>query len=121
MKAIAIKIHNYKSIEDADIELNPYSLLVGPNNSGKSNLIAAIRTFYEKGLKYDQFRDFPKFKSTKDTESWMEIQYKPDEEELAQLKNEYKLPDGTFRVRKYFKSEELDAEGKKKRRNLCVC
>ena len=67
MKAIALKLHNYKSIEDADLEINPYSLLVGANNAGKSNLIAAIRTFYEKGLKYDDSRDFPKFK-TQDNE-----------------------------------------------------
>jgi putative ATP-dependent endonuclease of OLD family len=113
MKACSLHLHNYRSIEDADIELTPYSLLVGPNNAGKSNIIAAIRTFYEKGLKYDESRDFPKFQ-TQDNESWMEIQYTPDEEEWAQLKDEYKIPNGTFKVRKYFKSDELDAEGKKK-------
>ena len=113
MKGVSLHVHNFRSIEDVDIELRPYSLLVGPNNSGKSNLIAAIRVFYEKGLKFEEQRDFPKFQ-TKDKESWIEIQYEPDQDEWSQLKNEYKLPDGTFRVRKYFKSEEKDDEGKKK-------
>ena len=105
-------IHNFRSIEDVEIELLPYSLLVGPNNSGKSNLIAAIRAFYEKP-KFDEEKDFPKF-PTKDKESWIEIQFLPDQNEWNDLKDEYKLHDRTFRVRKYFKSKEKDAEGKKK-------
>lgn len=111
MKAKQLIIHNFRSIEDADVELSDYGLVVGPNNAGKSNLIAAVRAFYEKGLAYEEERDFPKFE-TKDNESWVEIVFQPSPAELEQLKDDYQLPDGTFRVRKYFKSELKDDEGK---------
>lgn len=98
IRAIEVKMHNFRSIQDGSFELSPYSLLIGPNNAGKSNVIAAIRIFYEKGLKFDELRDFPKFE-TEDNETWVEIQFKPSVEEFAQLKEEYRLPDGTFRIR----------------------
>ena len=59
MKIREVQIHNYRSIADERIRLGNYSLLIGANNAGKSNLIDAIRTFYEKDLKFDVDRDFP--------------------------------------------------------------
>ena len=112
MKAISIKIHNFRTILDAEVFLTSYSLLVGTNNSGKSNFVDAIRVFYEK-ISFDKDSDFPKF-PTQDNETWIEIHYKPTPEEFALLKTEYQLPDGTFRVRKYLQTELLDADGKSK-------
>ncbi|MDW8289067.1 MAG: AAA family ATPase, partial [Flammeovirgaceae bacterium] len=74
MRAVAIKIHNFRTFADAELSLSPYSLLVGANNTGKSNLIDAIRVFYEKDIKYEEGRDFPKF-PVADKESWIEIQF----------------------------------------------
>jgi type I restriction enzyme M protein len=37
-----IEIRNYRSIEDASIELSPFALVVGPNGSGKSNFADAL-------------------------------------------------------------------------------
>ena len=113
MRAVSIKIHNFRTFANAEVSLNPYSLLVGGNNTGKSNLIDAIRVFYEKDIKYEAERDFPKF-PVGDKESWIEIQFEPSPTELALLKDEYHLPDGTFRVRKYLQSSEIDDEGKPK-------
>lgn len=113
MRAIAIAIHNFRTFADAELRLSPYSLLVGANNTGKSNLIDAIRVFYEKDIKYEEGRDFPKFPAA-DKESWIEIQFEPSPSEFALLKDEYRLPDGTFRVRKYLQSSETDDEGKPK-------
>lgn len=113
MRAVAIKIHNFRTFADAELSLSPYSLLVGANNTGKSNLIDAIRVFYEKDIKYEEGRDFPKF-PVADKESWIEIQFEPSPTEFALLKDEYRLPDGTFRVRKYLQSSEVDDEGKSK-------
>ncbi|MDX2255303.1 MAG: AAA family ATPase [Pseudanabaenaceae cyanobacterium bins.39] len=113
MRAIALKIHNFRTLDDVEVMLTPYSLLVGINNCGKSNTIDAIRVFYEKDLKYDFDRDFPKFQTT-DEESWIEIEFKPSSEELKLLKSNYQTPQGTFRVRKYFKSGSLDSDGKSK-------
>lgn len=38
-----MKLHNFKAFEDLDIEFKPITLLLGPNNSGKSSIIAALR------------------------------------------------------------------------------
>jgi predicted ATP-dependent endonuclease of OLD family len=52
-----LKTKNYRSLEDLDVEFNPYyNALSGKNNSGKSNIIRALVTF----LTYDYriFRDY---------------------------------------------------------------
>lgn len=113
MRAIEVQIHNFRTFSDARISLAPYSLLVGANNTGKSNFIDAIRVFYEKDAKFERDRDFPLF-PTADEESWIEILFQASGEEFASLKEEYKLPDNTFRVRKYLTSTEMDDDGKLK-------
>ncbi len=45
-----VKIRNYKSIAHCDVELGPFTLLVGRNGSGKSNFLDAIR-FVADGLR----------------------------------------------------------------------
>ncbi len=113
MIAKKIHIHNFRTFLDEEIYLSSYSLLLGINNCGKSNLIDAIRVFYEKDIKFEEPRDFPKY-TTSDKESWIEIEYLPTPAEIATLKSEYKSPEGTFRVRKYLQSYETDDEGKQK-------
>ena len=72
MKIENVIIHNIRSIKDATIILNSFSLLVGENNAGKTNVITALRLFYEEGgLKFSKERDFPKF-TTDDNESWID-------------------------------------------------
>jgi len=46
MRAVEVKIHNFRSVHDAAIQFEPLSLIAGANNSGKSNVIDAIRLFY---------------------------------------------------------------------------
>ena len=105
MKIQKIKIHNFRSIEDAEFNLDDYSLLIGENNSGKTTIITAIRMFYEdKGLKFVEARDFPKFQ-VNDAESWVEIYYITTEEEQENLKEEYKSADNLLKVRKYLKKK----------------
>lgn len=111
MRTVRVTIHNFRSICDATLDLQRFSLILGPNNSGKSNLFAALRVFYEKDLKYEEDRDFPKC-STSDQESWIELEFECEPAEFDQLKDEYRLPDQRFKVRKYLKSRELDDEKK---------
>lgn len=100
MKIRELKIHNYRSIDEQTIRFGDYSLLIGPNNSGKSNVFDALRTVYEKDLKFDQGRDFPKFQ-TNDQESWVEIEYELSSEEAKDIKQEYLIHTNRFRVRKW--------------------
>jgi putative ATP-dependent endonuclease of OLD family len=105
MKAQSIQLHNYRSIRDLSVVLDDYSLLVGENNTGKTALLSAIRTFYEEGgAKFSRDIDFPKF-STDDNESWIEISYRTTDDEQETLKAEYCYPDNILRVRRYFQSD----------------
>jgi len=105
MKIKKITLHNFRSIKEQTFNLNDYSLLVGANNSGKTNVIDALRIFYEKG-KFDK-EDLPKF-GTDDQESWIEIEFDLTDDEFANLKDEYKRESNTLKVRKYLKSSVPD-------------
>ncbi|MGD8458569.1 MAG: AAA family ATPase, partial [Anaerolineales bacterium] len=105
MKIRTITIHNFRSIIDATIYLGDYTILVGANNSGKSNIIDALLVFYEKSLKYVDERDFPKLERL-DNEVWIEIEYELDLPEAEDLKKEYLLPNDRLKVRKIIKTEE---------------
>jgi len=41
-----VKIHNFKSFKDFEINLNRINCIIAPNNAGKSNLINAFRFLY---------------------------------------------------------------------------
>ena len=110
MRATQIQIHNFRSIIDITINVRELSLLAGANNSGKSNIIDAIRIFYG-DLKWIDKIDSPKVPTT-DKESWIEIEFKPSTTELSQLKEEYKTKEDTFRVRNYLHSETKDLDNK---------
>ena len=70
MKLLSIKLHNFRGILEQEVQFHSYSLLVGPNNAGKSTFIDGIRAFYEKdGFKFKPDKDFPFLKAA-DDESW---------------------------------------------------
>lgn len=103
MKLIKTTIHNFRSILDASFDLEKYSLLVGENNAGKTNVITALRIFYEDDIKFDAKNDFPKC-STVDQESWIELEFLTTVDEQITLKSEYQSGDKLLKVRRYFKS-----------------
>ncbi len=105
MKIKSIKIHNFRSIKDAEFVLSNYNVLVGANNSGKSNILTALRIFYEDGIKFNEKKAFPQFQ-TDDEESWIEIEYLLTDDEFKNLKEDYKNPGNILKVRKYLKSED---------------
>ncbi len=104
MKIKTLTIHNFRSVKERSFDLIDYSLLVGANDSGKSNIIDAIRIFYD-DLKFSDEKDWPKF-TTDDNEGWIEAKFLLSDEEFNNLKDEYKQEDGGkkfFIVRKYLK------------------
>lgn len=107
MKITKITIHNFRSIREQSLNLCDYSLLIGANNSGKTNIIDALRIFYEKDLKFTPNRDFPKF-DVDNQESWIEIEFYLEDDEFSDLKDEYRQPNNILRVRKYLKSNETN-------------
>ena len=98
MKLREIQIHNFRSIIDARIEVSNYGLLIGSNNSGKSNVIDAIRLFYSQ-YTYSRETDFPKTGAS-DDQVWLELEFELTDEEALSLKDDYPQPDKSLRVRK---------------------
>ncbi len=104
MKLASVNIHNFRGILNQDITLKSYSLLVGPNNAGKSSVIDAIRAFYEKdGFKFKKEHDFP-FVPVADQESWIELRFSLADVEHDSLADDYKITKKQLRVRKYFQT-----------------
>lgn len=106
MKISKATIHNFRSIKVGTFDLYDFTLLVGENNVGKSNIITALRVFYEEE-KFSPSNDFPKF-ATDDKESWIEIEFLTTDDEQESLKEEYKSLDKRLRLRKYLQSEDSE-------------
>ena len=112
MKLTDATLHNFRGVIDQHITLKSYSLLVGPNNAGKSSVIDAIRAFYEKdGFKFKKENDFPHIQVA-DQESWIELTFSLTDEEHDSLADDYKLASKQLRVRKYFQTAVKTQDGK---------
>ena len=106
MKIGRVTISNFRSISNAQLDLQNYGVFFGPNNSGKSNLIDAF-LFY-----FDHLKPTPEMfhhnGTTRAAEIWVEVQYIPDDpSELDDLPEKYKLSDGTYVVRRVVKAADL--------------
>jgi predicted ATPase len=54
-----ISIQNFKSLQDVTLDLQPVNLLIGPNNSGKSNLLKALESLLlDRALSDEQKKRF---------------------------------------------------------------
>lgn len=109
MRLRKVTIHNFRGICEATIALDNYSLLVGPNNAGKSTVLDAIRAFYEKDrFKFNEDHDLPKhFESA---QSWVELAFELTREESDSLTEDYRSTDRILRLRKFFlKCENFEA------------
>ena len=42
-----LRIRNFKQFDDVDIELGPVTVLIGPNNSGKTTILQALALWYQ--------------------------------------------------------------------------
>ena len=104
MKIKTVQVHNFRSLVDVTYHMSDYSLLVGANNSGKTNVIDALRVFYDKDIKFNAQADNPKIGDS-DDECWIEIEYVLTDEEYQTLKDEYKIGDNHLKVRKCLKGK----------------
>ncbi len=110
MKIKSVEIQNFRSIATARFDLDDYSLLVGPNNAGKSTVIDALRVFYGKDkYAYRSDRDTPLVGNG--GEAWVEINFEllPDEQET--LAEKYKNQNNLLRVRKYLSCDDASKNG----------
>lgn len=112
MKLLSVKLHNFRGVLEQEVQFHEYSLLVGPNNAGKSTFIDGIRAFYEKdGFKFKPANDFP-FVTTRDEESWVELGFTLSDTEHESLAGPYQVSEKKLRVRKIFQTKTKSADGK---------
>ncbi len=106
MKIQKIKIHNYRSIIDAKIEAHDYLMLVGENNAGKSNVVSALRCFYE-NLKWNS-SDLPKLGRV-DDDSWVELSFILNENEWENIAEKYHGSSSDYELvlKRYFAGDKV--------------
>ena len=106
MRISSVTVHNFRSICDATINLCDYTLFVGANNAGKSNVVDAIRCFYG-DVAYNRDSDFPKMKGVKlsDDDTLIEIEF--CEVDTANVCEEFRaaVKEGILKIRRVFKYE----------------
>ena len=54
MKISKVEINNFKSIEKASFTASDFTVLIGQNNHGKTNVLSAIEWFYNGGGKLEE-------------------------------------------------------------------
>ncbi len=94
-----IRIHNYRSIHDLEMECLPLVTLLGPNNHGKSNLLAALEFCLSTSAKPVE-QDFFVNRGEGDNDFWVEITFDELTEQEKNTFKKYVQSDGTVCIRK---------------------
>lgn len=68
-----VSIQNFKSLKDVTLDLQKVNLLIGPNNSGKSNFLKALVTISESGSTNNQPVVSEEFHFKKDSSQHVQI------------------------------------------------
>lgn len=89
MKIKHIKIKDFRSIKNDSFSTTDFSILVGKNNHGKSNIFEAIDWFFNDLGRGDNYEDICRNKNTNNTPS-ITITFTGAQDALEQMKNKKK-------------------------------
>lgn len=117
MKIKSVTINNFRSIQHAKIDFHDYSIIVGENNVGKSNIIDAIRYFY--GDLELTSRDWCLVNEDEPYDVWVEVEYDISPQEYNNLPKEYRIHQDKLCVRKEIDLSTVDEPFKS--RYVCPC
>jgi CRISPR-associated exonuclease Cas4 len=99
MRIQRLRIHNYRSIRDLEMKCLPLVTLLGPNNHGKSNLLAALEFCLSTSAKPVE-QDFFVNRGEGDNDFWVEITFNGLTEQEKNTFKKYVQSDGTVCIRK---------------------
>lgn len=99
MRIQRLRIHNYRSIRDLEMECLSLVTLLGPNNHGKSNLLGALEFCLSTSAKPVE-QDFFVNRSEEDNDLWVEITFNELTEQERNTFKKYVQSDGTVCIRK---------------------
>lgn len=108
MRLKRLKIHNYRSIKDLEMECQPMVVLIGPNNHGKSNVLKALE-FGLSSVKLER-EDLFAHCGEDDSEFWVEMTFHELTEQERNTFRRYVLSDDTvcFRKTAHFTGESIE-------------
>lgn len=105
MRISRLTIHNYRSIRDLTLDCQPLVSLLGPNNHGKSNILAALDFGLSTSAK-PTVNDF--FAHRQEEAFWVEMTFSELTEQERNTFKRYVRADNSVRVRKTCKREADD-------------
>lgn len=100
MKIKHIQINNYRSIKNLEFDISDFSVLIGANNSGKSNILRALTYFFQGSEKISSDDVFSFFEGSKTSVSVIVTFNSLSEQEKITFKK-YLKKDETIIVRKF--------------------
>jgi putative ATP-dependent endonuclease of the OLD family len=98
MQIQKIKTHNFRSMKDLEMECDSLAVLLGPNNHGKSNILAALEFHLSNSLKPKE-EDFFAFRNNEDN-LWVELTFRELTDQEKRTFKKYLRSDSTICIRK---------------------
>jgi putative ATP-dependent endonuclease of the OLD family len=108
MKLRHLKIHNYRSIKDLELDVPDMLVFLGPNNHGKSNIVAALEFGLSPSAKPTR-DDFFAFRPEDDATLWVEMTFGDLTQQEQTTFQKYVRSDRTVRFRKIAKLHEEES------------
>lgn len=99
MRISQVRIHNYRSIRDLSFDVTELTVLLGPNNHGKSNILRAIEFALSTSAKVDS-DDLFALREDGDDDLWVELTFVDLTEQERTTFEKYLRNDGSIRIRK---------------------
>ena len=117
MKIKSVTINNFRSIQHAKIDFHDYSIIVGENNVGKSNIIDAIRYFY--GDLELTMMDWCLINEREPFDVSVEVEYDISPQDYNNLPKEYRIHQDKLCVRREIDLSTVDMRKHFKSRYVC--
>lgn len=99
MRISFVRIHNYRCIKDIELECNSMVIVLGENNSGKSNLLSAIEFFLTSSTKLEP-DDLFAFRDAGEDSLWVELTFTDLSTQEVRTFQKYVRSDDTICIRK---------------------
>ena len=99
MRIKKIQIKNFRSIQFLDLIISDFTVLIGANNSGKSNILRALLFFFQGSEKISQ-EDVFSFFDGNDAEVYVIVTFEKLNEQEKTTFDKYVLSDGTVVIRR---------------------
>ena len=99
MQIATVEVHNFRSIRHIKLTAQYFLVLLGPNNHGKSNVLAAIDFMLSPGFKAEP-DDFFAFRPPEEDSMWVEARFIDLTEQEKRTFRKYLQSDGSITIRR---------------------